>query len=148
MAALARSAVSRFDLVTVPPPGDSLRDDLVGLVTCWSQPLNREERAVASIVGAARHEQELRAGLDAALARPLAAAVEEIGRRATDRGESIDPTRLALLASVIEAFWWQRYTAAGDGAMSPEQVQNVVDDVLVPIAVPAPLGARPEPARV
>jgi AcrR family transcriptional regulator len=148
MAALARSAVSRFDLVSVPPPGNSLREDLSGLVARWGLPLDREERAVASIVGAARHEEELRAGLDAALVRPLAAAVGEIGRRAAERGEPVEPGRLALLGSVLEAFWWQRYTAAGDGAMTPEQVEHVVDEVLVPIAVPGSTALRQEPARV
>jgi hypothetical protein len=44
---------------------------------------------------------------------------------------------------VLEAFWWQRYTAAGDGAVLAEQVSRVVDEVLLPIvspqAVPAPV---------
>ena len=145
MAALARSAVSRFALVTVPADGGSLRGDLVGLAQRWTQPLDREERAVASLVGAARHEEALREALDAALVAPLAAAVGEIGARAADRGEPVDADRLTLLGSVLQAFWWQRYTAAGDGAMTQAQVESVVDDVLVPIAVPA---ARPEPARV
>jgi AcrR family transcriptional regulator len=147
MAALARSAVSRFDLVSAPPPGNSLREDLQGLVARWSQPLDREERAVASIVGAARHEEELRAGLDEALVRPLARVVTELGVRAAGRGEPIDAGRLALLGSVLEAFWWQRYTAAGDGAMTPDQVEHVVDDVLLPIAG-VTQGSRSEPARV
>jgi hypothetical protein len=125
-----------------------LRDDLACLVARWSRPLDREERAVASLVGAARHEGELRAGLDAALVRPLAGAVGEIGRRSAARGEPIDASRLALLGSVLEAFWWQRYTAAGNGAMTPDQVEHVVDDVLVPIAVPASAVSRQEPARV
>ena len=148
MAALARSAVSRFTLVPPPAAGASLREDLVGLVECWTRPLDREERAVASIVGAARHEEELRAGLDAALVRPLAAAVTEIGARSAERGEPIEASRLALLGSVLEAFWWQRYTAAGDGAMTADQVELVVDDVLLPIAAPASDPARQEPARV
>jgi AcrR family transcriptional regulator len=148
MAALARTAVSRFELVSAPPPSGSLREDILGLVARWSRPLDRQERAVASIVGAARHEGELRAGLDAALVRPLAAAVAEIGRRAADRGEPVDAGRLALLGSVLEAFWWQRYTSAGDGAMSPDQVEHVVDDVLLPVTVPGPTGLRQEPARV
>jgi AcrR family transcriptional regulator len=148
MAALARSAVSRFTLVTPPPPGGSLREDLVGLVSRWTGPLDREERAVASIVGAARHEEELRAGLDDALVRPLAAAVTDIGARAAHRGEAIDASRLALLGSVLEAFWWQRYTAAGDGAMTPDQVERVVDDVLLPIAAPTAHAVRQEPAAV
>ena len=120
---------------------------LLGLVDRWTHPLDREERAVASIVGAARHEEELRAGLDDALVRPLAAAVAEIGRRAAERGEPIDDGRLALLGSVLEAFWWQRFTAAGDGAMTVDQVEHVVDDVLLPIAAPSAL-ARQEPARI
>jgi AcrR family transcriptional regulator len=148
MAALARFAVSRFTLVCPAPAGGSLRDDLVGLVDCWSRPLDREERAVASIVGAARHEEELRAGLDDALVRPLAAAVADIGARATQRGEPIDADRLALLSSVLEAFWWQRYTAAGDGAMAPDQVERVVDDVLLPVAAPTSHDRRQEPATV
>lgn len=145
MAALARSAVSGFTLVTVPDDGGSLRADLIGLAQGWTRPLDREERAVASLVGAARHEEALREALDVALVAPLAAAVREIGTRAAERGEPVDADRLALLGSVLQAFWWQRYTSAGDGAMTPAQVESVVDDVLVPIAVPA---ARPEPARV
>jgi AcrR family transcriptional regulator len=148
MAALARTAVSRFDLVSVPPAGDSLREDIVSLVARWMRPLDREERAVASIVGAARHEGELRAGLDDALVRPLASAVAVIGTRAAERGESIDAGRLALLGSVLEAFWWLRFTAGGDGAMAPEQVEHVVDEVLVPIVRGASRSACPEPAAV
>ncbi|UOY00257.1 TetR-like C-terminal domain-containing protein [Blastococcus sp. PRF04-17] len=148
MAALARHAVSRFRLVTAPEDGGSLRADLATLVQHWTRPLDREEKAVASLVGAARHEEELRAGLDAALVRPLAEVVAELGRRAERRGEPVDDGRLALLGSVLEAFWWQRYTAAGDGAMLAEQVQRVVDDVLLPIAAPGMRGARSEPATV
>ena len=148
MAALARSAIGRFRLVDTPEDGGSLRADLIALARRWTHPLDREERAVASIVGAARHEEELRVGLDTALVRPLAAAVAVIGQRAAARGEPIEPGRLALLGSVLEAFWWQRYTAAGDGAMTSEQVELVVDDVLLPIAQGAPETARSEPARV
>jgi AcrR family transcriptional regulator len=147
MAALARSAVGRFDLVPMPPAGGSLREDLGGLVARWAHPLNREERAVASLVGAARHEEELRAGLEEAVAVPLARAVTELGRRAGERGERIDAGRLALLGSVLEAFWWQRYTAAGDGAMTPSEVDHVVDDVLLPITASTD-AVRPEPATV
>jgi AcrR family transcriptional regulator len=147
MAALARSAVSGFSLVSVPADGGSLRADLIGLAQRWTRPLDREERAVASLVGAARHEEALREGLDAALVRPLADAVTEIGARAERRGEPVATDRLALLGSVLQAFWWQRYTAAGDGAMSAQQVESVVDDVLVPIVAPAQAG-RPVPASV
>jgi AcrR family transcriptional regulator len=141
MAVLARTALSRFTLVTAPDDCGSLRADLTALVSRWSQPLDREERAVASIVGAARHEEDLQAGLDAALVAPLTAAVVEIGTRAVERGESVEPSRLALLGSVIEAFWWQRFIAAGDGAMTADHVERVIDDLLMPIVAPDSLDA-------
>jgi AcrR family transcriptional regulator len=142
MAVLARHAVGRFTLVAVPDDEGSLRADLAALVVRWSLPLDREERAAASLVGAARHEEQLRAGLDAALVRPLHAAVAEIGARAAGRGEPVDTDRLALLGSVLEAFWWQRFTAVGDGAMSPAQVERVVDEVLVPVVAPSTANDR------
>jgi AcrR family transcriptional regulator len=142
MAALARYAVGRFTLVTVPDDAGSLRADLEALVGRWVAPLDREERAAASLVGAARHHEELREGLDAALVQPLAGAVGELGARSADRGQPIEEARLALLGSVLEAFWWQRYTAAGDGAMTQARVQRVIDDVLLPIVEPASEHAR------
>ena len=148
MAALARHAVGRFRLVALPEDGGSLRADLVSLAAAWSRPLDRDERAVASIVGAARHEAQLRAGLDDALVRPLAAVVAGLGERSAARGEPIEPERLALLGSVLQAFWWQRYTATGDGAMTVEAVERVVDDVLVPIAAPTSVSRCREPAVV
>jgi AcrR family transcriptional regulator len=162
MAALVHSAVGRFSLVPTPEGGGSLREDLISLAARWSRPLDREERAVASIVGAARYEDELCAALDDAVVRPLAAAVDELGRRSEERGEPIEPGRLSLLGSVLQAFWWQRYMAGPNGVMTPEQLEQVVDDVLVPIAAAAPETApgtapatapgtattRSEPARV
>src|SRR3712207_9201383 len=120
MAAMARTAVGRFTLVQVPPDQGSLRDDLAALVDRWHRPLDREERAAASLVGAARHEEDLRAGLDAALVQPLAEAIRAIGARAAERGQPVPEARLALLCSVIEAFWWQRYTS-DRGALSREE---------------------------
>jgi AcrR family transcriptional regulator len=146
MPALVREAVSRFDLVPVPDDTGSLRGDLLALLDRWSRPLDRQERAAASIVGAARFDDDLRAGLDAALSRPLTAAVTAIGRRALERAELVDPARLLLLGSVLEAFWWQRFTAPGDGAMDPVRVERIVDDVMLP-AAGVPAGA-PEVAGV
>jgi AcrR family transcriptional regulator len=142
MAALARHAVGSFTLVDLPEDTGSVRGDLAALVARWTSPLSREERAAASLVGAARHDEDLRAGLDTALVQPLAAAVAELGSRAAARGEPVDERRLALLGSVLEAFWWQRYTAAGDGAMLRDQVDRVVDDVLVPVVEPSSDAAR------
>ncbi len=138
MAALARTAVSRFRLVSLPEDGGSLRADLVALTTRWTGPLDREERAVAGIIGAARHEELLRAGLDEAVVAPLADVVAELGQRSAQRGEPIEAGRLALLGLVLQAFWWQRYAAAGDGAMTADAVERVVDDVLLPVAALSP----------
>jgi AcrR family transcriptional regulator len=132
MAAMARTAVGRFTLVRVPADQGSLREDLAALVDRWRRPLDREERAAASLVGAARHEEDLRAGLEVALVRPLAEAVQTIGARAAERGHEVPAARLALLCSVIEAFWWQRYTSAR-GPMSRDEVQRVLDEVLLPV---------------
>ena len=137
MAALARQAVGQFNLVPIPDDEGSLPGDLAALVARWSQPLSREERAAASIIGAARHEEELRHGLDAALVQPLRAAVAEIGSRAATRGEHVTTRRLSLLGSVLEAFWWLRYTAAGDGGMTADQVEQVVAEVLLPLVAPS-----------
>ena len=142
MAALARQAIGRFTLVPMPDDEGSLRADLAALVARWSSPLDREERAAASLVGAARHEEQLRAGLEAALVRPLQAAVAEIGSRAAERGEPLDTGRLALLGSVLEAFWWQRFTAVGDGAMTVAQVDRIVDEVLLPVVAPSSANDR------
>ena len=132
MAALARAAVSRFDLVVLPDDGGSVRQDLLGLLNeRWTQPLSREERAVASLVGAARHDEELRAGLDEALVHPLTAAVEKICARAEERGEPVRLERVRLLTSVLEAFWWQRYRTAEP--LTADQVAEVVDEVLMPL---------------
>jgi AcrR family transcriptional regulator len=134
MPVLVREAVSRFDLVPVPGDTGSLRGDLLALLERWTQPLDRQERAAAAIVGAARFDDDLRAGLDTALGRPLTAAVTAIGQRALEREEVPDPARLLLLGSVLEAFWWQRFTAPVDGAMEPERVVRIVDEVLLPAA--------------
>jgi AcrR family transcriptional regulator len=142
MAALARHAVGRFTLVTIPEDGGSVRGDLEALVGRWNRPLNREERAAASLVGAARHHEDLRAGLDAALVQPLAAAVAEIGARSAARGRPIEGNRLALLGSVLEAFWWQRYTAAGNGATAADQVECIVVEILLPMAWPTGQAVR------
>jgi len=146
MPVLVRQAVSRFDLVPVPADTGSLRGDLLALLERWTRPLGREERATASIVGAARFDDDLRAALDAAIGQPLTAAVTELGQRALEREEITDPARLLLLGSVLEAFWWQRLSAAGDGATGPDQVERIVDDVMLP-AAGLPAGS-PQPAAV
>ena len=136
MAALARHALSTAPLVEVPEDAGSLSADLCGLLVRWTKPLDRAERAAASLVGAARHEDELRAGLEEALVRPLAAAVREVAAREAARGRELSHERVALLGSVLQALWWQRYTSFAVAPMSTPQVEQLVADVLLPIVEP------------
>jgi AcrR family transcriptional regulator len=136
MAALARHALSTATLVEVPEDLGSLDADLRGLLRPWTRGLERAERAAASLIGAARHDEELRAGLDEALVRPLAAAVREIADREAERGRELPEERVALLGQVLQALWWQRYTSFGEPAMSVSQVEQLVADALLPIVDP------------
>jgi AcrR family transcriptional regulator len=136
MAALARHALSTAPLVEVPEDSGTLATDLCGLLVRWTKPLDRAERAAASLVGAARHDDELRAGLEEALVRPLAAAVREVAAREATRGRELSHERVALLGSVLQALWWQRYTSFAAAPMTTPQVEQLVSDVLLPIVEP------------
>jgi AcrR family transcriptional regulator len=142
MAALARHALSSTTLVRTPADTGTLRTDLAELLEPWTHPLDRAERAAASLVGAARHDEELRAGLEEALVRPLAAAVQELAGREDRRGRRLSRERIALLGSVLQALWWQRYTAFVDAPMSAAQVDHLVADVLLPITDADPVSDR------
>ncbi len=142
MAALARHALSTVTLVQVPDDAGSLEADLCALLSPWTRPLDRAERAAASLVGAARHDEELRAGLEEALVVPLRRAVQEITAREGDRGRELPEERVALLGSVLQALWWQRYTSFGSAPMSTAQVEDLVTDVLLPISSPGQAGPR------
>jgi len=133
MAALARHALSTATLVPLPADSGALSSDLCSLLLPWTRPLDRAERAAASLVGAARHDEELRAGLDEALVRPLAAAVREIAAREAARGRELPHERVALLGSLLQAMWWQRYTTFAAAPMPSVQVEQLVTDVLLPI---------------
>jgi AcrR family transcriptional regulator len=142
MAALARHALSTATLVEVPEDSGSLTTDLCGLLLPWTRALDRAERAAASLVGASRHDEELRAGLEEALVRPLAGAVRELAAREAGRGRELSHERVALLGQVLQALWWQRYTSFGVAPMSTPEVEQLVSDVLLPIIDPerAPAG--------
>jgi AcrR family transcriptional regulator len=137
MAALARHALSTATLVHVPEDAGSLSADLCGLLLPWTRPLDRAERAAASLVGAARHDEDLRAGLDEALVRPLADAVRELAAREAGRGRELPQERIALLGQVLQALWWERYTTFAAGPKTVAQVDELVADVLLPIIDPA-----------
>jgi AcrR family transcriptional regulator len=132
MAALARHALGCTTLVPTPGDTGSLYTDLAELLAPWTRPLDRAER----------HDEELRAGLEEALVRPLAAAVREIAGREAARGRELTDERVALLGSVLQALWWQRFTAFEDRPMSAGQVHQLVADVLLPITELDPVSDR------
>ena len=138
MSALARHALTRFSLVAGPEDTGSLRGDLCALLGPWTQPMGRAERAAASLVGAARHDDELRAGLEESLVRPLAAVVRELADREARRGRQLPGTRVDLLISVVQALWWQRYTGFDASPAEPGEVDRLVAEVLLPIIEPQP----------
>lgn len=137
MAALARHAVTGFQLVRLPADTGSLRGDLVALLAPWTQPLGREERAAASLVGAARHDADLRAGLKVSVVQPLAAVLRELTDRSAERGQPVPEQRLGLLGTLVQALWWERYTAFAV-ALSEAEVAELVDEVLMPVVDSAP----------
>src|SRR3954464_14509264 len=59
MPVMVREAGSRLHLVPVADDPGSLRGDLLALLERWTRPLDRDERATASIVGAARFDDDL-----------------------------------------------------------------------------------------
>jgi AcrR family transcriptional regulator len=136
MAALARHALRSATLVEVPEDEGSLQADLCALLVPWTRPLDRAERAAASLVGAARHDEELRAGLEEALVQPLSATVREIADREDVRGRELPAERVVLLNQVLQALWWERYASFSPDPMNMAQVQALVGDVLMPIIDP------------
>ncbi|WP_369132335.1 TetR-like C-terminal domain-containing protein [Modestobacter sp. I12A-02662] len=136
MSALARHALSTATLVRVPEDSGSLLGDLCQLLQPWTRPLDRLERAAASLIGAARHDEELRAGLDEALVRPLARAVRELAAREARRGRPLPESRVGLLESVLQALWWQRYTSFAAAPMTTAEVHQLVREALLPIIEP------------
>lgn len=132
MAALVRHAVGGFDLVPRPADQGSLRDDLVALLQPWTRPLDKQERAAASLVGAARHDDDLRAGLQDAVVEPLTTVLTELAHRSAERGQPVAGPRLELLCTLVQALWWERYTAFAV-PMSADEVADLVDTVLLPV---------------
>ncbi len=132
MAALARQAVGGLELVPRPADHGSLREDLTALLQPWTRPLDRPERAAASLVGAARHDEDLRAGLHRAVVAPLGTVLAELAQRSAGRGEPVAEGRLELLSTLVQALWWERYTAFAV-PMTPDGVADLVDTVLLPV---------------
>jgi len=131
--ALVRQALNQCTLVAAPPDSSTLCGDLSALLELWQRPLDQAERAAASLLGAALHDEELRAALEESLVQPLSDVVHELSDREAQRGRLLPPPRVKVLAAVVQALWWQRYTEPGATPLSTERVQEIIDQVLLPI---------------
>ena len=133
--ALLAEAVRRCHPVPVAPDTGSLRGDLVALLEPCTRGLDRDEQALAAVLGHARHSAELRAGLEAAVVGPLGAAVGAVVAQHAARGNRVTGRQQALLCRLVLALWWDR--SAGDPApRTPAEVEELVDRVLLPALPP------------
>ena len=114
------------------PDTGSLRGDALALARrLWDDaaPVPRA-RVMTGLVSALLTHPELRQAL-AAIARPPQAVVEEIYRRAVDRGEIPEPADLDLLGSVMPSMCIYRLVTTGEPP-TPEFIERVVEAILLP----------------
>ena len=132
---LLGKAVGSCRPVPAGPDTGSLRGDLVALLAPWTRPLDRDERALAAVLGQARHSPELRAGLDIAVVQPLGLAVAAVVEQHGRRGHAVSGAQEALLLRLVTALWWERCTTDQSPATDAE-VGLLVDRVLLPVVAP------------
>lgn len=129
--ALLAEAIRRCHPVPDPPDTGSLRGDLVGLLGPWRRGLDRDERALAAVLGQAHHSPELRAALEIAVVEPLGAAVATVAGRYRDQ---VTGTQEALLRRLVLALWWERLTT-DPAPTTTAEVDLLVDRVLLPVVL-------------
>ncbi|CAB4934213.1 unannotated protein [freshwater metagenome] len=129
---LLAEALGRCHPVPEVPDTGSLRGDLVALLAPWTRALDRDERALAAVVGQALHSEELRAGLESAVVGPLDAAVAAVVGQHTARGHQVSARQGALLRRLVLALWWDR-SVADPAPRAAAEVGELVDRVLLPV---------------
>ncbi|MEI4279830.1 TetR-like C-terminal domain-containing protein [Klenkia terrae] len=129
---LLAEALRRCHPVPAVPDTGSLRGDLVALLAPWTRAMDRDERALAAVVGQARHSEELRVGLQVAVVEPLDAAVTAVVDRHAARGHRVSDRQGALLRRLVLALWWDR-SAADPAPRTAAEVGELVDRVLLPV---------------
>lgn len=129
--ALIRGAMGDVRLVAVPDEQGSLRADLFALLTPWTRPLTRDERAAAALFSGARDSMELRQALVGALMVPLEQALTELFSREASRGKPVVGSRVRLTTMLVQALWWNRGVSHAP-PMTANDVWSLIDEALLP----------------
>lgn len=132
---LLAEALGTCHLVPRAPNTGALHGDLRVLLGRRTQPLDRDERAVAAVLGQAHHEVALRAALHSAVVIPLGSVVSAILQQHAERHP--DATAMAapgthFLRKVVQALWWERLVDPQPPGTTSD-IERCIDDVLLPL---------------
>lgn len=120
--------------VPAVPDTGSLRGDLLALFQPWTRELDRDERAVAAVLGQARHSTDIRAALQDAVVQPLDAAVTAVVDQHQARGHLVPAVQRTVLLRLVQGLWWVRYMAVV-AVSTDAEVQAMVDGALMPVVL-------------
>ncbi|TYK52473.1 TetR/AcrR family transcriptional regulator [Actinomadura decatromicini] len=126
--ALSSVLPSPFDV----PPAETLRDDLVALLSCVKQGADATCAGAFTVV-AVEGDRDFRAIFDQRVLRPCKELILEALRRGAERGEVAAPMVDPLVASVGPALLLD-HVIAGGGRIPEALVTGIVDRVLLPLA--------------
>jgi AcrR family transcriptional regulator len=129
------AAADLFTAPDLPDTGD-LREDLLACGRAYLQRDGRAAQVLATVLTAARYDEELRHAAKVALGAPYSGLFEGVLTRAVDRGQVHGGADVAILAEVFPAIAYQRVAAQGLFLVD-DDVVRVVDGVLLPALVGA-----------
>ncbi|WP_344307794.1 TetR/AcrR family transcriptional regulator [Fodinicola feengrottensis] len=116
--------------VSVPDTG-SLREDLVTCALHYSSGDERSTLLLASLLGAATHEPELRKAAYESIGRPPALALRSVLDRWIERGE-IDPDApVDIIAGVLPSYAFRQMVARRE-KLDEATIAALIDHVLLP----------------
>lgn len=126
------------------PDTGSLRGDLLRL---WSRGKGNVEgsRVLGVVITAMQTDEEFATDFRARFLGPKLATTVEIYRRAAERGELHPDADPSLLGPALAGVLLHRALVLGE-SVTPERVERVLDQIILPAATGRPPTARP-PAR-
>jgi AcrR family transcriptional regulator len=133
----------RMDERALPDTG-SLRGDLLDV---WSRGKGDVDgsRVLGVVITAMQTDEEFAADFRARFLGPKVATSVEIYRRAAERGELHPDADPSLLGPAMAGILLHRALVLGE-SVTPERVERVLDQIILPAAIGRPSAARP-PAR-